>query len=99
MPALPRGNANGPSGKTPVPAAAVPFASAGAVVGLCLAAVLLTTFVKLAPASLPRLAEASLDLRFLTAAAVLTLGCTFLFGLAPFASQRSRWFRPGLAVV
>ena len=87
MPALTRGNASGP------------FASAGAVVGLCLAAALLTTFVQLAPPGLPSLAEASLDLRFLTAAAVLTLGCTFLFGLAPFASQRSRWFRQGLAVV
>lgn len=48
---------------------------------------------------MPRLAEASLDLRVVAAAAVLTLGCTFRFGLAPFAPQRSRWFRPGLVVV
>jgi len=75
------------------------LASVGAVAGLGLAAALLKIFVSLAPAGLPRLAEASLDLRVVAAAAFLTLGCTFLFGLAPFAPQRSQWFRPGLLVV
>ena len=74
------------------------LASAGAILGLGLAAALLQTFVLLAPAGLPRLAEASLDVRVLGAAGLLTVGCTFLFGLAPFAPQRSRWFRPGLVI-
>jgi putative ABC transport system permease protein len=59
------------------------LACAGAVLGLGLAAAGVRFFVTRAPASIPRLHDATLNGYALAFAAGLTLACTFLLGLLP----------------
>ena len=74
------------------------LAIAGGVAGTALGFAMLRLFVRLAPEGVPRLAQATLDLRVLA----LTLGCSLLagtvFGLVPGFSHRGRWARPLLVV-
>lgn len=55
----------------------------GGAAGSLLAYALLQTFIALAPASLPRLSQASIDLRVLTFAFGISMASGLLFGLAP----------------
>jgi predicted permease len=59
---------------------------AGAVAGLFVAYALLKFSVALAPAGIPRLAQASLDLRVLVAAVGLAILCAMLIGISPVLS-------------
>ncbi len=56
---------------------------AGAVVGALAAAAALPIIVSLTPVEIPRLAEASLDLRALSLSLGVALGATVVFGLVP----------------
>lgn len=59
------------------------LAAAGGAVGCVLAAVLLRFFIAIAPQGIPRLQQASIDLRVLLFALSVSLLCGLLFGLAP----------------
>jgi putative ABC transport system permease protein len=59
----------------------------GAAAGMVLAEALLRVFMAIAPAGIPFLGRAGLDLRIALFTIVLSLGCGFLFGLIP-ALQR-----------
>ena len=59
------------------------LAGAGAAAGCSLAWVLLRAFVAIAPHSIPRLEQASLDPRVLAFTVLLSAVCGILFGLAP----------------
>jgi len=65
------------------------LAVAGAVAGYGLAAGLLRAFVAIAPAGVPFLEKAQMDLRIVAFAALMTLGCALVFGLM-MAMQRPR---------
>jgi predicted permease len=60
----------------------------GGALGILAAAWGRALLVRLAPRELPRLSEATLDLRVLAAAAFLTIFCGLLFGLVPALSAR-----------
>lgn len=62
------------------------LACAGAVSGLLVAHVLLKIAVSVAPASIPKLTQASIDFRVLAAAAGLALLSTVLIGISPALS-------------
>ena len=62
---------------------------AGAVAGCALAEVLLRSFIAMAPATIPYLAQTRLDLRIVGFTALLAILCGGLFGLAP-ALQRPK---------
>jgi len=66
---------------------AVLLSLAGAVVGCVLAEGLLRSFIALAPAGVPYIDKAQLDLRIVCFTVVLSIVCGVLFGLAP-ALQR-----------
>jgi predicted permease len=55
----------------------------GATAGMMLAEALLRIFIAIAPAGIPFLDRAGLDLRIALFTVVLSLGCGFLFGLIP----------------
>jgi putative ABC transport system permease protein len=55
----------------------------GGAAGCALAFALLRVFIGIAPGALPRLAEASIDLRVLLFAVAATLASSLLFGIAP----------------
>jgi predicted permease len=74
------------------------LASLGAAAGLLVARSLLAVFVHFAPDGIPRLAQATIDLRVLLIAIAITIGCSLLFGLAPLLLRRGQWFRSGLVV-
>lgn len=59
------------------------LSSVGAVLGVLLAVVALPALVSMAPASIPRLGDAHVDLRALGLAAALVVGTTAVFGLVP----------------
>jgi len=61
----------------------VTLALTGGIAGLLLGAALLRLLVKLAPAGIPHLSEATLDARVLLIALAACLGSGVLFGLAP----------------
>ncbi|HVN06864.1 MAG TPA: ABC transporter permease [Bryobacteraceae bacterium] len=66
------------------------LAVVGAAAGCALAAVLLRVFVAIAPEGIPRLAQASIDLRVMGIAMAVSLTSGLLFGLAPaFAQPRA----------
>ena len=58
-------------------------AVAGGALGIALGAAAVPLLVRLAPGTVMRLAEATLDLRVLAFSAALTIGTAVLFGLAP----------------
>jgi putative ABC transport system permease protein len=62
---------------------AVLLSLAGAAAGLVLAEGLLRSFIAIAPAGVPFLCRASLDLRIAAFAVLLSLACGAIFGLAP----------------
>ena len=83
--------------------------AAGGIAGCVLAYVMLRGFQSIAPGGVPRLDEATVDLRVLGFAVAASLGSALLFGMAPvlrraapglgagFATARSRqWLRGGL---
>src|SRR6185437_5147223 len=55
----------------------------GAIAGSALAAVLLRVFVAIAPAGLPQIEKATLDLRVLAFALIASLAAGLVFGIAP----------------
>ncbi|HUO31695.1 MAG TPA: ABC transporter permease [Bryobacteraceae bacterium] len=66
------------------------LAATGAAAGCLLAAMLLRVFVAIAPEGIPRLAEATVDLRVMTFTLAVSLVSGLLFGLAPaFAQPRA----------
>jgi putative ABC transport system permease protein len=65
------------------------LAIAGAALGCMMAEGLLRIFLSIAPASVPFLAQARLDLRIIGFAILLALGCTILCGLLPALEQPS----------
>jgi len=83
--------------------------AAGGIAGCALAYLMLRGFQSIAPGGLPRLGEASVDLRVLAFAVAASVGSALLFGMAPvlrrgapalgagFSTARSRqWLRGGL---
>jgi predicted permease len=62
---------------------------AGAAVGIVLAEILLRVFVAIAPAGVPFLAKAELDLRIVLFTVLLSIACGALFGVLP-ALERPR---------
>ena len=62
---------------------------AGAVIGCAMAEILLNVFIALAPAGIPFLAKAELDLRIVLFAVLLSIACGALFGVLP-ALERPR---------
>ena len=88
------------------------LAFAGGAAGTVLAYVLLNLFIRIAPEGIPRLAQATLDLRVLTFTLLCSAACGVLFGLAPalaglnaetLSGGRSvaagGWMRPALIAV
>ena len=68
------------------------LALAGGALGSTVAWALLRTFLSLAPRSIPKLEEASLDVRAVIAALVLTLAAALLTGIWPSLSvPRAEW--------
>jgi putative ABC transport system permease protein len=65
------------------------LSTAGAISGVALAEMLLHIFISIAPAAIPFLGPAHLDLRIVLFATVLSLLCAVIFGLMP-ALQRPR---------
>ncbi len=83
----------------------VMLALAGGVAGIAFGAALLRIFVRLAPQGIPRLSEASLDLRTAAFALTCSLAAGIAIGLVPSFSREARpnvarrgWLRPGLVV-
>jgi len=63
---------------------------AGAVAGCALAEGLLRLFIAIAPASIPYVAKAELDLRIIGFSVFLSIACGGLFGLAPALQKPTR---------
>jgi predicted permease len=63
------------------------LAVAGAAAGCLLAAALLRIFVAIAPEGIPRLQQATLDVRVLLFTLIVSLACGVAFGLAPALQQ------------
>ncbi|HLK65014.1 MAG TPA: ABC transporter permease, partial [Bryobacteraceae bacterium] len=84
------------------------LAIAGGVAGVLLAQVLLKLLIAMAPEGIPRLAQATLDLRVLTFAFGCSLVCGVVFGIGPALSSAlpssprvegdRGWLRPALVV-
>jgi putative ABC transport system permease protein len=66
---------------------AVLLAAAGAAAGCLLAELLLQVFISIAPAGLPFLTNAHLDLRIISFTLLLSLLCAVLFGIMPALQQ------------
>jgi predicted permease len=71
---------------------------AGAVAGWILAQALLRLFIALAPAGIPYLERAQIDLRIVCSTVVLSLFCGALFGLAPALQRPSGEMLTGRSV-
>jgi putative ABC transport system permease protein len=72
------------------------LSAAGAIAGVLTAALALPLIISTAPASIPRLADVSLNPRVLGAALALAIGTTMFFGLVPVALLRKRALTAGL---
>ena len=71
----------------------------GGAAGCVLAYALLRVFIAMAPGALPRLAEASIDLRVLALASAVSLLSGLLFGMAPALHSTGARVRMGLRTV